>query len=154
MCVNRAKILLSELVVVRMTRISFSCGNNVLMMRERWLWQVTESSRCCRSLRSDEQRYCSSFRISGGVGSGRIESSATNLLPITHNATMLSHVREDLSSALGFAGTCLASRFERERESWPRFRAARNVVWRNDRAQMSMSKSSGSEEMTRSSLSC
>lgn len=67
MCVNRAKILLSELVVVRMTRISFSCGNNVLMMRERWLWQVTKSSRCCRSLRSDEQLYCSSFRISEGL---------------------------------------------------------------------------------------
>lgn len=72
----------------------------------------------------------------------------------THNATMLSHVREDLSSALGFAGTCFASRFERERESWPRFRAARVVVWRNDRAKMSLSKASGSEEMTRSSLSC
>jgi hypothetical protein len=53
----------------------------------------------------------------------------------THNATMLSRVREDLSSALRFASTCLASRFERE--SWPRFRAAPVVVWRNDREKMS-----------------
>lgn len=67
MCVYRAKILMSELIFVRMTPFLFSGGNSVLMMRELWLWQAMESSLCCRSLCSDEQRYCSSFRISRGL---------------------------------------------------------------------------------------